>query len=86
MPPAAGNPEELLRQAKSGREASLGALLELYRSYLGLLAEEDFQGRFESTNRRHEGRGGVGMGVGADRLVAAAEQESAGERSRGKEG
>ncbi|MBI3860563.1 MAG: sigma-70 family RNA polymerase sigma factor [Planctomycetia bacterium] len=47
MPPAAGNPEELLCQAKSGREASLGALLELYRSYLGLLARVEIGRRLQ---------------------------------------
>src|SRR5437762_2817049 len=47
MPPAEANPEELLRQAKSGREASLGALLELYRSYLGLLARVEIGRRLQ---------------------------------------
>jgi RNA polymerase sigma-70 factor (ECF subfamily) len=32
------DPEELLRQARTGNGAALGQLLELYRSYLALLA------------------------------------------------
>jgi RNA polymerase sigma-70 factor (ECF subfamily) len=47
MPPADGNPEDLLRLAKSGREASLGALLELYRRYLGVLARVEIGRRLQ---------------------------------------
>jgi len=48
MPPEQANPDDLLREAKSGREASLGALLDLYRHYLKLLARVEIGKRLQA--------------------------------------
>jgi RNA polymerase sigma-70 factor, ECF subfamily len=46
MTPAEANPGDLLRQARAGDDAALGALLERYRAYLALLARLQFDRRF----------------------------------------
>lgn len=43
-----GEPERLLRQARAGDAAALGALLELYRNYLTLLARLQISRRLQS--------------------------------------
>jgi RNA polymerase sigma-70 factor (ECF subfamily) len=40
-------PDDLLRQAKEGRDNALGKLLELYRNYLGLLARLQIGNRLQ---------------------------------------
>jgi RNA polymerase sigma-70 factor (ECF subfamily) len=41
------NPEQLIQEARSGREAVLGSLLELYRNYLRLLARLEIGRRLQ---------------------------------------
>ncbi len=46
-PAAAGAPEQLLAQARSGSAEALGALLELYRNYLRILARVEIGRRLQ---------------------------------------
>jgi RNA polymerase sigma-70 factor (ECF subfamily) len=46
MTPIGDDPEDLIRRARAGDDAALGALLELYRAYLALLARLQIDRRF----------------------------------------
>src|SRR5689334_15456835 len=54
VPSTAVNPDQLILDAKTGREPALGALLELYRNYLRLLAQIEIgrrlQGRLDASD------------------------------------
>jgi RNA polymerase sigma-70 factor (ECF subfamily) len=47
MGPASQNPEELINRARAGQTDALGELLELYRSYLTLLARVEIDRRIQ---------------------------------------
>lgn len=47
MPQDEEKSEQLLREARSGNQASLGSLLELYRGYLGVLARVEIGRRLQ---------------------------------------